>query len=759
MSIASAPVKPAAPPSDHDLPPPQGGKFYPEASLTGRFGFLLSGEGGTVHMHPGEGSDKPQALTLLASERPRNVGWVQAAGLLFGDWGTSRLYVLGLALFFAGRTSFWLIAMMSILILAVAWAYSEICRIYPDGGGVYTAAKQTSRTLAVVGALLLFADYTVTASLSVLDAFHYFGLPLNRHVQTAEHAPGGAENRSGADGVNAVANANFSPNVNASANPNANLNASADVNINNSTAIGKSLLADRHYDTNPKVDAGNQLDSKRESPPSEKERFLAFDSPGLWAIIAIAVIGFFNTLGPKHTGGFAIIAAMGMIFITLLISAFALPQISWHDLPQRIGRPDFSHAGQVWVAFVSIVLALSGVEAIANLTGVMKRPVPATARKAIWVVAGEVALFNIILALCMLAIHPINRDAHLEDMAAYLTGFYVGPWGEWAVRIVGGLLLLSAGNTAISGMISIQYLMARDGELPAPMVKLNRFGVPWVPAMLAAGVPILVLLISHNLDQLAALYAIGVIGAVAINISLCAFHPRLRKFYRKIPMMILGIILLFIWVTLAYVKREALLFVTIVMVVGLTARQINKHFANRKGPRPSLLRQAIMLQLGAGALDRPRILLGTYGSDALARTALAEAKESGSTLVVCFVRRVNLSYKWNQRLCMDTDAAALKTFAKFLDLGHAMGVPVLPVYDSGDNPAELIAETAAVTGCSRVLIGTSRQGALYHLIKGFFQQQLEELLPAEIQVQVITPDAGGAPNEFAGVSENAFQQH
>src|SRR6201984_1094030 len=105
----------------------------------------------------------PPALSLLSSERPRNVGWLQAAGLLFGDWGTSRLYVLGLALFFAGRTSFWLICGMSLLILAVAWAYTEIARIYPDGGGVYSAAKRRSRILAVIGALLLFADYTVTA--------------------------------------------------------------------------------------------------------------------------------------------------------------------------------------------------------------------------------------------------------------------------------------------------------------------------------------------------------------------------------------------------------------------------------------------------------------------------------------------------------------------------------------------------------------------------------------------------------------------
>src|SRR6266550_9105635 len=139
----------------------------------------------------------------------------------------------------------------------------------------------------------------------------------------------------------------------------------------------------------------------------------------------------------------------------------------------------------------------------------------------------------------MLAIFPLNRDAHLGDMAAFLSGHYVGAWGEWAVRIIGGILLLSATNTAVTDMISVQYLMARDGELPAVLQKLNRFGVPWVPALIAASVPVLVLLVTHDLERLAELYAIGVIGAVAINVSLCAIHPRLRRIKRKIPMILL----------------------------------------------------------------------------------------------------------------------------------------------------------------------------------------------------------------------------
>src|SRR5688572_28226283 len=103
-----------------------------------------------MHTEALDRGTKPEALSLLAGERPRNVGWKQAAGLLFGDWGTSRLYVLGLAFAFAGGASVYLIAAMSLLVLAVGWAYTQICRIYPDGGGVYTAAKQKGRTLAVV---------------------------------------------------------------------------------------------------------------------------------------------------------------------------------------------------------------------------------------------------------------------------------------------------------------------------------------------------------------------------------------------------------------------------------------------------------------------------------------------------------------------------------------------------------------------------------------------------------------------------------
>jgi amino acid transporter len=671
--------------------------------------------------------------------------------------------VLGLAFLFAGRASLYLLFAMSLLMLAVGWAYTQICRIFPDGGGVYTAAKKTSRTLAVIGALLLFADYTVTASLSVLDGFHYFGLPMTKHVEVAEAKkattqPGQVMVQDAGDRIQ-VEDSDMTTVLPTLPQGVAQVPAFKKL-LKYKTDQHELIFTGKRYfvfsrpmteqerDTLLKLSPAPPYQQSvqalyTQTQPTPGESLWAWDSPGLWAIIAIAVIGLFNLMGPKHTGRFAIGAAMGMVFITLLIVAAALlsGKVHWSNIHMGSLR---QNPADMWVAFVSIMLALSGVESIANLTGVMKKPISQTAGRAIWVVACEVAFFNVVLGLFMMAIYPMDRSQHVNDMLAFLTSYYVGPWGEWPVRIIGGLLLLSAGNTAINAMASIIYVVSRDGELPAVFQIINRFGAPWVATVLAVGVPIILLFISHSIESLAALYAIGVIGAISINITLCSMHPRLRKWWRKVPMFLLGLLVIAILITLAVTKLHALVFVLIVIIIGLSARAATRWLQSRH-PKPSLLRQAIIEQLTPAALAKPKLLIGTYGSETMAPAAIAEAKEENASLVVCFIRQVALSYKHEseQRLSLDTDLAAQKTFSHFLELGHKMKVPIIPVYDTGPNAAELLAEAAAIHGVQHILIGTSRQGALYHLIKGSFQRHLEALLPPEIPVQVISaPPAG-----------------
>jgi amino acid transporter len=655
-----------------------------------------------------EERELPPALSLLSSERPRNVNWFQAGALLFGDWGTSRLYVLGLAFLVAGRSSIWLIGLMSLLILAVGWAYTHICRLYPDGGGVYTAGRRRTAILGVVGALLLFADYTITASLSAVEAFHYFNLGEDHPVQVQGPSP----------------------------------------------------------------DPGDYIELPKDDQIHVQEKLFTWKSPGLWAIVSIIGIGAFNLMGPKHTARFAIFAALGMVLITLLIVIFAIPTIIIHWSDIRWGSLLEHRPLELWQGFVFIVLALSGVEAIANLTGVMHKPVFKTARKSIYVVAIEVAVFNLLLAVVMIALATpaiaaergvavLSREAHKEDMLAYLAFALAGPIGEWVVRIVGGLLLLSATNTAVNGIMSIIYVMSRDNELPHFLQKLNSWGAPWVGAIIAAAVPATVLLFFHDLETLASLYAIGVVGAVALDCTLAAVHPRLRKMYRKLLMFLLGMFLVGVWLTLAWTKTAALIFVGIVLIVGLGLRALTR-YAQKKRPKPSLLRQAIMEQLTPEALSKPKIMLATAGSAALAEVALAKAKSEGAALVVCFIREVALDYRITaeSRFTLDTDDAAQDMFVDFLDAGYRAGVPIIPMYDTGTIGPELIAETAALTGVQKVLIGTSRRGTLHQLIKGSFQRRLEGLLPPEIPVEVISlgPPANEPPPPASPDSTSTYSQ-
>src|SRR5436853_2326208 len=122
---------------------------------------------------PGNKMAEPVLGQAAGVHRPRNLDWKRAGALLYGDWGTSKAYVIGLAFLAAGFSSLPIILAVCALTGLVGINYMVICRHFPDGGGVYSAARSQGRLLAVVGALLLLADLTVTAALSGWSALTY----------------------------------------------------------------------------------------------------------------------------------------------------------------------------------------------------------------------------------------------------------------------------------------------------------------------------------------------------------------------------------------------------------------------------------------------------------------------------------------------------------------------------------------------------------------------------------------------------------
>src|SRR5207249_6833911 len=114
----------------------------------------------------------------------------------------------------------------------------------------------------------------------------------------------------------------------------------------------------------------------------------------VWATTGMLLLmGIINWYGPKHSGSFAVTLAVPTVIMVLVLIAITAPHLSTRYLERPHDNP-----AQLWVQFVGVILALSGVEAIANLTGVMKLDPDSTpdhpkvareSAKAIWPVAVE----------------------------------------------------------------------------------------------------------------------------------------------------------------------------------------------------------------------------------------------------------------------------------------------------------------------------------------------------------------------------------
>lgn len=573
---------------------------------------------------------------MQAAKRPRNVGALRAAALLYGDWGTSKAYVLGIAFLLAGHASFYLIVGMAVLTMIVGINFVWVCKYYPDGGGVYSAVRHRNRTLAVIGTLLLTADYVVTASISSLDAFYYLGV---------EH-------------------------------------------------------------------------------------------PAAWAIGALVLVGLINIVGPKHSGSLAVIIAVPVVLVVLTLVIAVIPHIGDAQIQEPVTGPV-----DTWLTFVGIILALSGVEAIANMTGVMpldpgstdENPtVHRTSRRAIIPVMLEVTVLVVIIGWGMHAIPGLS--GHTEDMLRYIGSYFIGEWFGWIVSVVFALLLLSAANTAIVGLVATLYAMAGDREMPPVFRNLNNYGVPWVPLLVATAIPILVLIVEHELERLAALYAIGVIGAIVIHLGACSTDWTLKVLkHERILMGATCVFLFFVELTIAYQKQHALIFASIVLGVGLAARMITQRMAKNghdlRAQEPFLDVQALLRTIAQPAAA---ILVSVRGVTETLRFAIEEARLRGAMLYVLFVREISVQGMAESSADQDPTARAIFDAAKQL----ADGVDVIPLYCVSDDAPAMILDQAATLGVDYLILGSSARNRLVHLLRGSVIEEVANHLPEEIKLVI-----------------------
>jgi len=261
-----------------------------------------------------------------------------------------------------------------------------------------------------------------------------------------------------------------------------------------------------------------------------------------------------------------------------------------------------------------------------------------------------------------------------------------------AVGLVMALLLFSAGNTAIVGMISVFYLMASDCEMPMVFGRLNRHGVPTLPLIVAAVLPGLLLLYFTKVEGLAALYAIGVVGAITLNLGGCATNKYLTL--TPIVRFVMGgtaLTMLAIWLTIAYEKHDAVVFAVTIIAVGLLARSFVQE--RRDVAEESELREIIesSFETPEPEGDAPRVLVALRGVTDALRFAAEEARLRKARLGVLFGREVNVLVPITHTL--RDDPAALKILKAARAATEGDGVPLDFFYRPAPDTAQMILKT------------------------------------------------------------------
>ena len=421
-----------------------------------------------------------------------------------------------------------------------------------------------------------------------------------------------------------------------------------------------------------------------------------------------------------------------------------------------------------WAGFVGIVLALSGVEAIANATGVMKldpgstedRPsVVKTSTPAILVVMIEVCVFTALLGLAMHALgglQIVNGDVNApgaegvrDYMLRYMGQIFVGgalgaPFGHIfavIVSIVFALLLLSAVNTAIVDLIAIQFLMSRDRELPNIFQRLNKWGVPNAGMLLATIVPMALVLMVKDMAGLADLYAVGVVGAIATNLGATSTDRKLSiKRWERTLMFGTFIVMAAIEISLLIDKPNARYFAVTILAVGLILRGLVQERRMKKEAAPALIPERLAVDLAPPIHEAPAplggeaILCAVRSAGRTLDFALREARKTGSRLYLLFVREQpfmteqDVGRKWQE----DEDASKIFEEAK----QKAGDQQPLFAYAVSPSAAETIVDVAATLGASRVILGAPQRNALINLLRGNVIREVSNSLPEEIDLLV-----------------------
>jgi nucleotide-binding universal stress UspA family protein len=259
-------------------------------------------------------------------------------------------------------------------------------------------------------------------------------------------------------------------------------------------------------------------------------------------------------------------------------------------------------------------------------------------------------------------------------------------------------------------------------------------------------VPIVVLTVTKEFEGLAGLYAIGVVGAITVNLGATTFNKHISlPLYQRVLMGATFVVLFVVELTIARTKPDALFFAMCVLGVGYGLRAYSHKLAGLKTMTVSS-GVAAMVTPDLPTAMQPRleegqkIMVAARGITPVLSYALDEAQLRKAVLCVLYVKEIAVYFaaapttlgraRWQD----DPEASAIMSL--MLNEAEKRGICVLPVYAVSENAAGTILDLSATMGVDYLMIGASQRSALTHLLRGSVVTNVAAQLPENIRLVI-----------------------
>lgn len=473
------------------------------------------------------------------------------------------------------------------------------------------------------------------------------------------------------------------------------------------------------------------------------------------ALLFLAAI---NLIGIRESAIISLVMAVAALAVDVVVVSVTC----WH-----IGPP---HWEMIWhhltlgssltpttflVGFAGAWLAFSGLESISQLSPAMREPLRRSASHGMYLVVASVLVTAPLLTLFSVALLPEALKAHeTERFISELGAMWGGLPVKIAVVMTASVLLLFAANTAIIGGYHVFLALARQGFFPGFITARNRrFGTPHWAIAIATLVPVVVVIsTAGNLNILGEMYAFGLLGAFVLSslgLDVLRWRDGQRSAYFWVGVLTTAMVLVS-WCVNLVTKPLATFFggglTAVGMMVAIGAQQKRFHDVLYRLPMVRRRTAERIIEAHGVTEEVPELislndaqdlrqlypsttLVALRGPNALllSEAVRRERGRGGNTIYALYVEERPGLFVGSAANEPDPEGRETLLFAA--RVAQSEGASLLPIWTISYSAAEGIARAARDLGVDTVMMGVSRRGAIYHLLRGHVINGLIRQLP------------------------------